>query len=57
MGCYYHGYCSDMTRTVFYKKVSDEQRRVYELVKKANEAAEGMINFCIFDHSNEIYTL
>ena len=43
MGCYYHGYCSDMTRTVFYKKVSDEQRRVYELVKKANEAAEGMI--------------
>lgn len=43
MGCLYKGYCSDMTRTVFYKKVSEEQRRVYELVRKANEAAEAMI--------------
>lgn len=43
MGGLYHGYCSDMTRTVFYKEVSDEQRRVYNLVKKANEAAEAMI--------------
>jgi Xaa-Pro dipeptidase len=43
MGCLYNGYCSDMTRTVFYKEVSDEQRRVYELVKKANEEAEKMI--------------
>lgn len=43
MGGIYQGYCSDMTRTVFYKEVSDEQKRVYELVKKANEAAEAMI--------------
>lgn len=43
MGCLYKGYCSDMTRTVFYKEVSEEQRRVYELVRKANEAAEAMI--------------
>lgn len=43
MGGLYHGYCSDMTRTVFYKEVSDEQRRVYDLVRKANEAAEAMI--------------
>lgn len=43
MGGLYKGYCSDMTRTVFYKEVSDEQRKVYELVKKANEAAEAMI--------------
>lgn len=43
MGCRYNGYCSDMTRTVFYKEVSDEARKVYHLVKKANEAAEAAI--------------
>ncbi len=43
MGGKYKGYCSDMTRTVFYKEVSDKQRQVYELVKKANETAEAMI--------------
>lgn len=43
MGGIYQGYCSDMTRTVFYKEVSDKQREVYELVKKANETAEAMI--------------
>ena len=43
MGCKYHGYCSDMTRTVFYKEVSQEAKEVYELVKAANEAAEAMI--------------
>ena len=43
MGCKYKGYCSDMTRTVFYQEVSDEARNVYELVKAANEAAEAII--------------
>lgn len=43
MGCKYQGYCSDMTRTVFYKEVSQETKEVYELVKAANEAAEAMI--------------
>lgn len=43
MGCKYQGYCSDMTRTVFYKEVSQEAREVYELVKAANEAAEAII--------------
>lgn len=43
MGCKYKGYCSDMTRTVFYQEVSEEARKVYELVKEANEAAEAMI--------------
>ena len=43
MGCKYQGYCSDMTRTVFYKEVSQEAKEVYELVKAANEAAEAMI--------------
>ena len=32
-------YWCDMTRTVFYKTVSEKQRRVYELVRRANEAA------------------
>lgn len=31
-------YWCDMTRTVFYKSVSDEQRKVYDIVRAANEA-------------------
>ena len=34
-GCIYHGYCSDMTRTVAMGKVSAEQKRIYETVKEA----------------------
>ena len=36
-------YWCDMTRTVFFRSVSDEGRRVYETVKAANLAAEAMI--------------
>lgn len=43
IGGLYQGYCSDMTRTVFYKEVSDKQREVYNLVLKAQLAAEAMI--------------
>ena len=43
MGCTYKGYCSDMTRTVFYGGITEKQIEVYELVKKANEVAEKMI--------------
>ncbi len=43
MGCRYQGYCSDMTRTVFYQEISDEAKKVYNLVRQANEAAEAMI--------------
>lgn len=39
VGCVKDGYCSDMTRTFFYREVSEEHRRIYELVKSANEAA------------------
>lgn len=42
-GCKYKGYCSDMTRTFFYKEVSQKQKEVYNLVLKANEAAEAAI--------------
>ena len=34
---------SDMTRTVFWKHVSDKDRKVYETVLAANLAAEAMI--------------
>ena len=43
MGCKYNGYCSDMTRTVFYQEVSEEAKEVYCLVRLANETAEAMI--------------
>ena len=33
-------YWCDMTRTVFFGSVSEKQREVYELVRRANEAAE-----------------
>ena len=34
-GARLNGYRSDMTRTVFYKSVSDEMRNIYEVVKEA----------------------
>ena len=40
VGCIKDNYCSDMTRTFFYKTVSDKQREVYEIVKNANIAGE-----------------
>jgi len=37
-GCRYKGYCSDMTRTVCIGKASDEQKKVYEIVRMAQAA-------------------
>jgi Xaa-Pro dipeptidase len=48
-------YCSDMTRTIFYNDVSDEQKRVYNLVLEANlKAIESVIpgtRFCDIDRA------
>lgn len=53
VGCRLEGYCSDMTRTFFYRTVSPEQRQVYETVLRANLAAEAMmgpgVRFCDLD--------
>lgn len=44
VGCRVNGYCSDMTRTFFYKKYpSKEAERVYNLVRSANEESTAMI--------------
>ena len=43
MGCIKDGYCSDMTRTFFLGSVTDREREIYELVRKANEKAESII--------------
>lgn len=44
VGCKYRDYCSDMTRTFFYKGTpNDEQMHVYNLVRKANEDAEAYV--------------
>lgn len=43
VGCLKGGYCADMTRTFYYKSVSEEHRFIYETVRKANEAAEAII--------------
>lgn len=37
-GCKYHGYCSDMTRTVAVGHVTDEMKKVYETVLAAQLA-------------------
>ncbi|MCY6354930.1 M24 family metallopeptidase [Clostridium sp. ZS2-4] len=48
-----NNYCSDMTRTVFYKEASDESRNVYNIVLEANlraiEAVKPGVRFCDID--------
>lgn len=39
VGCLKDRYCSDMTRTFFYRTVSDKHRQIYELVRQAQQAA------------------
>ncbi len=44
VGCKVNDYCSDMTRTFFYKKdPTPEERRVYELTLSANTGAEAYL--------------
>ena len=43
IGAPFNHYWCDMTRTVFYKSASEEQRTVYETVRRANEAAIAVV--------------
>ncbi len=43
VGCIRDNYCSDMTRTFFYREVSEHCRKIYEIVRRANEAAEAAV--------------
>lgn len=39
-GCAYKGMYSDMSRTVFVGGVTDEQKKIYEIIRRANQAGE-----------------
>lgn len=43
VGCRADGYCADMTRTFHLGEPDEEFRRVYELVRESNEAAEALV--------------
>jgi Xaa-Pro aminopeptidase len=43
-GCRYHGYCSDMTRTIVVGRASSQQKEIYELVLKANRVTESLVH-------------
>lgn len=43
-GCIYKGYCSDMTRTVVVGRASGEQRKIYEIVRAAQQ--RGLESIC-----------
>lgn len=55
IGCKKDSYCSDMTRTFFYKHADPKYQEIYEIVKSANEKAEALIKpgVCIQDIDNE----
>ena len=59
IGCVKNSYCSDMTRTIFYKYVTTEQRNVYEIVLEANkraiEAVKPGVKFCDVDRAARGY--
>lgn len=53
IGCRKDGYCSDMTRTFFFKEASEKAKEIYEIVRRANAAGEAAIRpgvrFCDID--------
>lgn len=55
VGLLHGGYCADMTRTVFFGSATDEQKKVYDIVKRANEAGRAAVRpgveMCEFDRA------
>lgn len=43
VGCIKDGYCSDMTRTFYFQKVSETHQQIYETVRMANEIAISLV--------------
>ncbi len=43
VGCRKDGYCSDMTRTFYFRHADPHAREIYNIVRRANEAAEALI--------------
>ena len=43
VGVLWQSYCADMTRTVFFGSATDEQKRVYDVVAKANAAGRAAV--------------
>lgn len=37
IGCRKHSYCSDMTRTYFYRSVPETDKEIYDIVREANQ--------------------
>lgn len=59
IGCLKNSYCSDMTRTVFYKEVSPKAKEVYQVVLEANkrgiETVKPGAKFCDIDRATRNY--
>lgn len=55
VGLLHRRYCSDMTRTVFFKSATDEQKRVHDICRRANEAGRAAVRpgvpMCEFDRA------
>ena len=55
VGLMHQRYCSDMTRTVFFGEATDEQKKVYDIVRRANEAGRAAVRpgvpMCEFDRA------
>ena len=53
IGCMKNSYCSDMTRTVFYKTASEKAKEIYNIVLEANKKAIATVKpgvrFCDID--------